>query len=279
MPFLAARRPDDLARAGAHAAVTILGAPYDRTSSYRRGAAAAPGAIRWASESIETYSPTQDRDLDGILLCDAGDIDLWDAEPAAMVTRVRAAVTAAAGFPILLGGEHTVSVGAVQAMVERYPELAVVVVDAHTDLRDSYGGERWSHAATIRRISEHVGMDRIVMLGVRSGTRDEWKEARGLGYCGRTGVLPATASALLVDRPIYLSVDIDGFDPSVAAGTGNPEPLGMTVEEFMALLPVLRRARMVGCDVVEVSPPFDPAGQTSILAAWLVREMALAFSA
>ena len=279
MPFLAARRPDELARAGAHAAVTILGAPFDRTSSYRRGAAAAPAAIRWASESIETYSPRQERDLDDIVLCDAGDVDLWDAAPAQMIARVRAALAAASGIPILLGGEHTVSVGAVQAMVERYPELAVVVVDAHTDLRDSYEGETWSHAATIRRVSEHVNVDRIVMLGVRSGTRDEWAQAKELGYCGRTGALPSSVWAAIANRPIYLSVDIDGFDPSVAPGTGNPEPLGMTVDEFTTLLPVLRRSRVVGCDVVEVSPPFDPAGQTSILAAWLVREMALAFSA
>jgi agmatinase len=278
MPFLAARHAHDLAGAGPRATVTILGAPYDRTASHRRGTAAAPAAIRWASESIETYSSAQERDLDEIVLADAGDIELWNAEPAAMVERVRAAVTAAVGIPILLGGEHTVSAGAVQALADRHPELAVLVVDAHADLRDTYEGEAWSHAATIRRISEHVDFDRIVMLGVRSGTREEWALARRLGFCGRTGALPTPVWRAIADRPIYVSVDIDAFDPSVAPGTGNPEPLGMTVDEFVALLPVLRHARVVGCDVVEVSPPFDPSGQTSVLAAWLVREMALAFS-
>jgi agmatinase len=277
MPFLAARGADQLDRAGARPAVTILGAPYDRTTSHRRGAAAAPGAIRWASDSIETYSPMQDRDLEDLALADAGDIALWDAEPAEMVSRVRAAVTAVRGVPILLGGEHTVSVGAVQALADRHSDLAAIVVDAHTDLRDAYEGERWSHAATLRRIAERVGDDGIVLLGARSGTREEWMRARALGYCGRTGALPTEAWRAIAARPVYLSVDIDGFDPSLAPGTGNPEPLGITVDDFVALLSAVRQMRVVGCDVVEVSPPFDPSGQTSMLAAWLVREMALAF--
>jgi agmatinase len=278
MPFLAARSQDQLGRAGARPAATILGAPYDRTSSHRRGAAAAPAAIRWASDSLETYSPIQERDLEEIALADGGDIDLWDVAAAEMVARVRAAVAAAAGVPILLGGEHTVSVGAVQAMADRYPDLAVIAVDAHTDLRDTYEGESWSHATTLRRIGDRVGIDRILMLGVRSGTRDEWALARGLGYCSRTGALPAAAWRAVADCPIYLSVDIDGFDPSVAPGTGNPEPLGIAVDDFVALLSTLRGARVVGGDIVEVSPPFDPGGQTSVLAAWLVREMILAFA-
>jgi agmatinase len=172
-----------------------------------------------------------------------------------------------------------VSVGAVEVAAARHPDLAVVTLDAHTDLRDAYEGERWSHAATMRRISERVDADRIVMLGVRSGTRDEWTLARGLRYCGRTGALPTEAWRAVAGRSIYLSIDIDGFDPSLAPGTGNPEPLGVTVDEFVALIAALRQTRVVGCDVVEVSPPFDPSGRTAILAAWLVREMALAFSA
>ena len=90
--------------------------------------------------------------------------------------------------------------------------------------------------------------------------------------------MPAAAWRAVADCPIYLSVDIDGFDPSVAPGTGNPEPLGIAVDDFVALLSTLRGARVVGGDIVEVSPPFDPGGQTSVLAAWLVREMILAFA-
>jgi agmatinase len=271
MPFLSARphpRPS----------AVIIGAPYDATATHRRGAAAAPAAIRWASDSIETYSPAQERDLDDVTLADAGDLDLTGLTPEAMVVRVREAVAAARGLPLVVGGEHTVTVGAVSALAERYPDLAVVVLDAHPDLRDEFEGQRHSHATATRRIADRIGIERIAVLGVRSGTREEWRAASSLALCSRTGAIPLEAWKALAERPLYLSVDIDGFDPSLAPGTGNPEPLGLTVDDFVAVLRVLHASRVVGCDLVEVSPPFDPSGQTSILAAWLMREMLLAFT-
>jgi agmatinase len=272
MPFLSARPHP-------HPAAVIIGAPYDATATHRRGAAAAPAAIRWASDSIETYSPAQERDLEDLALADAGDLALAGLAPEAMVARVQDAVAAARGLPLVLGGEHTVTVGAVSALAERYPDLAVVVLDAHLDLRDEFDGQRYSHATTICRIADRIGSERIAALGVRSGTREEWRAASALALCSRTGAIPMEAWKVLSARPLYLSVDIDGFDPSVAPGTGNPEPLGLTADDFVAVLRVLRESRVVGCDVVEVSPSFDPSGQTSILAAWLIREMLLAFTA
>jgi agmatinase len=198
--------------------------------------------------------------------------------PAAAVDQVRAAIREVPGLPCLLGGEHTVTVGAVAALAERHPDLTVVALDAHLDLREDHEGERWSHATTFRRIGDQIGLDRVVILGARSGTRDEWARSAALAYCGRTGSLPTGVWRVIGARPVYLSVDIDGFDPSLAPGTGNPEPLGLTVEEFMTLLAVLRDGHVVGCDLVEVSPPFDPSGRTAVLAAWLVREMLLAFA-
>ena len=271
MPFLSARpHPHPLA--------VIIGAPYDATATHRRGAAAAPAAIRWASDSIETYSPAQERDLEDVALADTGDLDLTGLGPEAMVARVREAVAAAPGLPLVIGGEHTVTVGAVSALADRHPDLAVVVLDAHLDLRDEIEGQRYSHATTIRRIADRIGVERIAALGVRSGTREEWRAASSLALCSRTGAIPLETWKAFAQRPLYLSVDIDGFDPSVAPGTGNPEPLGLTVDDFVAVLRVLREGRVVGCDVVEVSPPFDPSGQTSMLAAWLIREMLLAFT-
>jgi agmatinase len=272
MPFLAARphpRPS----------AVIIGAPYDATATHRRGAAAGPAAIRWASDSIETYSPAQQRDLDSLALTDAGNLDLAGLEPGAAIDRVRAAAFEAAGLPCVLGGEHTVTVGAVAAAVQRHPDLAAVVLDAHLDLRDEYAGQRFSHATTMRRVGDLIGLNRIVMLGARSGTREEWDLSSSLAYCGPTGALPTLVWQAVADRPLYLSVDIDGFDPSLAPGTGNPEALGLTVDDFRTVLTILRQGHVVGCDVVEVSPPFDPSGQTSMLAAWLVREMLLAFAA
>jgi agmatinase len=271
MPFLAARphpRP----------AAVIIGAPYDATATYRRGAAAGPAAIRWASDSIETYSPAQQRDLDELTVTDGGNLDLAGLEPDAMIARVGATVAGVAGLPCVLGGEHTVTVGAVSAMAQRHPDLAVVVLDAHLDLRDDYEGQRLSHATTVRRIEDLVGPDRIVMLGARSGTRAEWERSTSLAHCGAAGSVPTAVWQAIAARPLYFSVDIDGFDPSLAPGTGNPEPLGLTVDDFITIASVLRQGRVVGCDVVEVSPPFDPSGQTSMLAAWLVREMLLAFA-
>ncbi|MDR7522517.1 MAG: agmatinase [Armatimonadota bacterium] len=270
MPFLGAR-PHPAP------AATVIGAPYDATASHRRGAAAAPAAIRWMSGSLETYSPAQERDLEDLAFADAGDLDLADCAPEAMIERVEAAVAGAAGLPMLLGGEHTVTVGAVEALAGRHADLAVVLLDAHLDLRDAYEGQRWSHATAVRRIAERVGMDRIAVLGARSGTRGEWQAAEALAVCSRTATVTTAAWAALASRPLYLSVDIDAFDPALAPGVGNPEPLGLAVEDFTTLLSVLREARVVGCDLVEVCPPFDPSGQTATLAAWLVREMLLAF--
>lgn len=270
MPFLGTRpHPNP--------AACILGAPYDATATYRRGAAAAPAAIRWASESIETFSPGQQRDLEDLALVDAGDLDLAGCPPEAMVERVRDAVGGTAGLPVLLGGEHTVTLGAVFALAERHPDLAVVVLDAHLDLRDAYNGRALSHATVTRRLAERLGPERVAVLGARSGTRDEWELAGSLAACSRTAAIGSGAWALLSVRPLYLSVDVDVFDPALAPGTGNPEPLGLDVEDFVGLVSALRECRVVGCDVVEVSPPFDPSGRTAVLAAWIVREMLLAF--
>lgn len=258
-------------------AAVLFGAPYDATSTYRLGSAHAPAAIRWASESVETYSPFQRRDLTELAIADSGDLDLAGCSPEAMIERVRARVAAISGLPVVIGGDHAVTIGAVAAMAERHRDLGVVVLDAHLDLLDEYEGARWSHATVLRRIADGIGLERCAVLGARSGTRDEWAAAASLAAAVRAGALPLEAQEALKGRPIYLSVDIDAFDPSIAPGTGNPEPLGIDVGEFASLLGVLAEYRVVGCDLVEVSPPCDPSGRTSILAAWLLREMLLAF--
>jgi len=263
---------------GLRPTATLLGAPYDRTASFRRGARFGPATIRWASQSIESYSPTLDRDLEDVALLDAGDLPVENLPPEVLVEEVSHAVGAATGLPALLGGEHTVTVGAVRALAARHPDLHVLTLDAHLDLREEYDGTRWSHACTTRRLIDVVGEQRIAVLGVRSGTRQEFAAARGLLAAERRLTLDHELWSRLEGRPLYVSVDIDVVDPAFAPGTGTPEPGGPSTGDLLDLLRVLAPLRVVGLDVVEVAPPYDPSGQTAVLAAMIVREALLTWA-
>ena len=258
----------------------MLGVPYDATSTFRRGSAHAPDAIRWASESIETYSPVLRASLDGIALGDLGNVEFPDRSPAGMIAATRDAVrTAAPAVPILLGGEHTITLGGIAALLTTHPDLAVIQLDAHTDLRDTYEGIALSHATVMRRAADQIGGDRIVQLGVRAGTADEFAFAaasvrhhsRGLG-------LPSATWTWLSQRPVYVTLDIDVLDPADAPGTGNPEPEGVSARDLLAWVRRLGQLPVVGFDLVEVSPPYDPSGRTAVLAATIVREAILAIT-
>ncbi len=270
MTFLGARPPG----AAAAARITLLGAPYDATASFRRGSRFAPGAIRRASESIETYSPVLDRDLADVPFTDGGDLRLEGLAPAEMVKAIRRQMPP--GLPLFLGGEHTITLGAVQGLTPRVPDLVVVQWDAHTDLRDEYAGQRTSHATVMRRLVD--GGLPLVQLGIRAGTREEFALARTrCVYSARGLQLPAALGDRLRDTPLYLSVDVDVLDPAIAPGTGNPEPDGAGYGELLQSLRSLAGCRIAGMDVVEVAPALDPSGRTAIIAASLVREMLLLF--
>lgn len=272
MRFLGARAPGHPLPPGA---LVIVGAPYDATASFRRGSRYGPEAIRWASESIETYSPLLDRDLEDVPFLDAGDLPLLDLAPEKMVRLIRRELLP--GVPFVLGGEHTVTLGTVQALTPRYPDLVVVQWDAHTDLRDEYQGQRVCHATIMRRLLDS-GCP-VVQLGIRSGTREEFLlgQARSLGF-SRDVVPPPSLLDRLRGRPLYLTVDVDVLDPATAPGTGNPEPGGAAYAELLRGLQAFEGHRVVGMDLVEVAPPCDPTGATAVVAATLVREMILLFA-
>jgi agmatinase len=259
-------------------AAVVLGVPYDATSTFRRGSALAPSAIRWASQSIETYSPTLRRDLEELRWTDGGNLDVGGAGPDAMVDAVKTAVAEVGPgtLPVLLGGEHTLTLGAVQALARRHPDLAVLQLDAHTDLREEYEGRRLSHATVMRRVAEAVPPDRIVALGIRAGTREEFVVAGD--YRAWSPRLSVTSEVWrwLQDRPVYVTIDIDAVDPSDAPGTGNPEPEGIAARDVLAFVRRLSDLPVAGIDLVEVSPPYDPSGRTAVLAAVIVREAVLA---
>ncbi|MBX6352067.1 MAG: agmatinase [Thermoflavifilum sp.] len=264
------------------AKAVLYGMPMDWTVSFRAGTRLGPARIREVSIGLEEYSPYLDRDLRDIDYFDAGDVPLPFGNPAASVDRLYTYVRGlfeAGKFPLGLGGEHLASLGPLRAAWERYPDLRVVHIDAHTDLREDYEGEPYSHATVIRKVCDAIGPDRVYQFGIRSGTREEFAWARA-----HTHFFPFEVAAPLervmdelAGHPVYVTWDIDVFDPAHAPGTGTAEHGGIDPREGFRAMQLLSRLNVIGFDLVEVSPPLDPSELAQILAAKLVREALLAF--
>ncbi|MDX1738916.1 MAG: arginase family protein, partial [Alphaproteobacteria bacterium] len=176
-----------------------------------------------------------------------------------------------------LGGEHSISWAPIKTYLEAYPDLYLVHLDAHADLRDGYLGYHYSHASIIRRSLDHFGDGHnLVQYGIRSGTREEydWMKSNNT-LCKSRNEFLDTIRAIPDDRPIYLTFDLDYFDPSFFPGTGTPEPGGEDFHSFVSLCKILRNKNFVGCDVVELSPTIDPTGNSDVFAAKVVRELIL----
>jgi len=253
----------------------ILGIPFDRTASYRTGARFAPNAIREASYNFETFLFEHGVDLLSIPFHDMGNLEEQGSVDA-MVENAQMVIGEAVNagkFPLVMGGEHSVTIPAVRT----FGDIGVITIDAHLDFRQEYLGERNSHACVTKRIAEHVGLDRVAVLGVRSMSLDEWEDDKPLYYdvftIRRRGVKECLDEAVraLGAEKIYLSLDIDAIDPSFAPGTGTPEPFGMDPIDVKAIISGLGD-RLIGFDVVEVCPPCDQ-GSTAALAARLMREV------
>ena len=268
---------------GYHYASTVLyGAPFDSTTSYRPGARFGPAAIRHESYGIETYSPYQDRDLEeDTSVIDIGDMELCLGDTAKVLRQIEkltGKILDSAKRPFMLGGEHLVTYGAVRAVAEKYPELHIIHFDAHADLRDNYLGCKNSHACVLRRCWELLGDGRIHQFGIRSGDREEFRWGMGHVFTRRFDFegLEQTLDAL-TGKPVYFTLDLDVLDPSVFPGTGTPEAGGVSFEDLRrAATLVCKKAKIVGCDVNELSPPYDPSGISTMAACKIVREMLLA---
>jgi agmatinase len=257
--------------------VALFGVPYDGTTSFRPGTRFGPAAIREVSTGLETYCPQLDRDLEDIAYADIGAVEIPYGDPEPVVNAVRHATSTvlAAGLkPLMLGGEHSISSGAVAAVAEQHPDLVLVQLDAHADLRHEWLGARHSHACAMRRCLDVLPSQQLMQIAIRSGTCDEFKELHSSGRLISVQDIPNRMSTLR-GRPIYLTVDLDWFDPAVMPGTGTPEPGGFVWNDFAAVINELRHHRLMGADVVELAPQLDPSGISSVLAAKVTRSLLL----
>ncbi|MCL6477145.1 MAG: agmatinase [Peptococcaceae bacterium] len=261
----------------------ILGAPLDQTVSFRPGARHGPRQIRSVSEVLEEYSPRLDRDLADFVYSDLGDVAVVPGhveESLERIAQCAGKVFLDGKLLVMLGGEHLVTLPAVQRAAQLYPELAVVQFDAHADLRERYLGMDLSHATVMRRIFELIGGARMFQFGIRSGTREEFALARSsVNFHSGIEIDDIVRTARrLKGKPVYITLDIDVFDPAYAPGTGTPEPGGCAPDQLFSALEAFADLNVIGFDLVEVCPPFDQSDRTAILAAKLVREAILLFA-
>jgi len=266
--------------------IVIFGAPFDSTTSYRPGTRFASKAMRSESFGIETFSPYQSMDLLDVPVFDGGDIELSFGSPERALRQIEdfaKEIYVDQKVPVMIGGEHLVTLGSVRQAVRAYPNLYILHFDAHADLRDDYLGERLSHACVMRRSWELVGDGRIFQFGIRSGDRTEfaWSEEAGLGGFRHVDTNKfsfkylQSALELLDGKNVYFTIDLDVLDPSVFPGTGTPEPGGVSFMELLdAVISVTRsNVNIVGCDINELAPVYDQSGVSTAAANKILREL------
>ena len=264
------------------AKIVLFGAPYDSTTSFRPGTRFASSAMRNESFGIETYSPYQDKDLLDVNVFDSGDLELCfgSSEAALADIEARAAEILKDGkLPLLLGGEHLVTLGAVRAVAQKYPGLHIIHFDAHADLRDDYLGAKLSHACVLRRCHELVGDGHIHQFCIRSGERAEFEFAAQHTEMHKfdfTGLAELTEQLCATKEPVYLTIDLDCLDPSCFPGTGTPEAGGVSFLQLLDAIRTVAKANIVGADLNELAPMLDISGVSTATACKVLRELLIA---
>ncbi len=262
------------------AALVLFGAPFDSTTSYRPGARFGSGAIRHESYGLETYSPYQDLDLEDYPVFDSGDLELCFGSSELALADIEShtrQILSDGKLPLMLGGEHLVTLGAVRACLEKYPDLHIIHFDAHADLREEYLGVPLSHACVLRRCHDLIGDGRIHQFCIRSGERSEFAFAKEhtdlhkFNFHGLRDTLDAIG-----DAPVYFTIDLDCLDPSAFPGTGTPEAGGVSFSELLDAMCTVSKSNVVACDVNELAPMLDTSGASTALACKVVRELMLA---
>lgn len=265
------------------AAKTVLfGAPFDSTTSFRPGTRFGPAAIRHESFGIETYSPYQDKDLADQKIFDSGNLELPFGSPEealAEITRTAAQILQDGKLPVLIGGEHLVTLGSFRAVHAKYPDVHVIHFDAHADLRQDYLGVQLSHACVMRRIYDLVGDGRIHQFCIRSGDREEFafaKEHTDMHRFDFEGLSLLVQELSSRNVPVYFTIDLDCIDPSAFCGTGTPEAGGITFSQLLNSILTVCSCRIVGADINELAPMLDQSGASTALACKVLRELLLA---
>lgn len=260
--------------------IVIFGAPFDSTTSYRPGTRFASRHMRAESYGLETYSPYQDLDLEDMQIFDSGDLELCfgDTEMAlADIEKRTQEILNADKLPLMIGGEHLVTLGAVRAVFKKYPDLHIVHFDAHADLRDEYLGAHLSHASVMHRVWDMVGDGKIYQFGIRSGERGEFQWGKDHvitqkfnfdGLCDVVGKLKG--------KPVYFTIDLDVLDPSIFPGTGTPEAGGVTFTDLLEAIFEVSKLNIVGMDINELAPTLDTSGVSTAVALKIMRELMIA---
>ncbi|MBA2867982.1 agmatinase [Methanococcus maripaludis] len=259
----------------------IFGIPFDATTSYKPGARFGPDEVRNASWGLETFSPILKKDLIDVKICDKYNL-LMEGNQSEIINRAYSAskdILEAKKIPVMIGGEHSVTYPVVKAVKSVYDDFAVIHFDAHCDLREEYMGNEQSHASVIRRTYD-LTKD-IFQFGIRSGDQDEWEF--GWENTNISMEMPTKDDIKKIkelEKPVYVTIDIDVLDPAFVPGTGTPEPCGFTPKELINSLYLLEeiKEKIVGFDVVEVSPHYDIGKITSVTAAKIIRELILTIS-
>ncbi|MFP3419416.1 agmatinase [Bacillus sp. SIMBA_154] len=267
------------------AKVILYGMPMDWTVSYRPGSRFGPNRIREVSIGLEEYSPYLDRELHEVPFFDAGNIPLpfGNAQKSLdLIEEYVDSILEKDKFPLGMGGEHLVSWPVFRAMHKKYPDLAIIHMDAHTDLREEYEGEPLSHSTPIRKAAGLIGPENVFSFGIRSGMKEEFEWAKEAGmHMSKFEVLEPLKQVLprLKGRPVYVTIDIDVLDPAHAPGTGTVDAGGITSKELLASIHAIAGSdvQVVGADLVEVAPVYDHSDQTANTASKLLREMLLGF--
>ena len=266
------------------AKIVLFGAPFDSTTSFRPGARFGSSAIRHESFGLETYSPYQDKDLTDYAVFDSGDLELCFGSSKAALSAIEDRTMAILNdqkLPLMVGGEHLVTLGAVRAVLKKYPKLHIIHFDAHADLRDDYLGADLSHACVIRRCHDLVGDGRIHQFCIRSGEKAEFEFAKN-----HTDIHPFQFDGLseLVNQlkisgvPVYFTIDLDCLDSSVFPGTGTPEAGGVSILQLLSAILEICRTNVVGADINELAPMLDHSGVSTAVACKVLRELLLALS-